>query len=124
MIIFAMSFLLAQYQPPPVMNYQPPPILVDGEAENSYLAACTKAVRLKQKLAVHVGVRRAEIGGLINVRVPSLEGYRGPCVVICAPNGSGWLVEERVVSPTASDREAIGIRLDPRSVPVRQDCPT
>lgn len=114
MIIFV-ALVLAQYQPPPVMHYQPPPVLVNEAQEDAYDAACRKAVRLKQKLAVHVGVRRAEIGGLLNVRVDRLEGYPARCVVICRPDGKGWMEWERTVAPNATDREAIlGVAIVPR----------
>lgn len=93
--------------------------------DDAYAVACKKSVRLKQKLAVHVGCKRAEVGGLINVRVDSLEGFTAPCVVICRPEGD-WVVWERTVSPDASDREALGLQsparfLDPRSVPRQEN---
>lgn len=130
MLAFILTIGLAVSQPqqaPPVLPPQAPPVIV---TESAYDAACRKSVRLRQKLAVHVGCKRADVGGLINVRVKWLPGFTEPCVIICRPDGRGWVEWERVVAPTASDREALGMAsparfLDPRSVPRQvSDCPT
>lgn len=71
-----------------------------------YAAGCKRALEQNRPLVVFVGTGCKEIAGAVTCQALTLDGYSPGDVVVCAPDGQGWLAyvstvdsAEKVVVP-------------------------
>lgn len=107
-------------QPPSTQDDVVQPIVKEEPAKpvDNYDEMCRLAVRANRKLVVFVGIpKRGSVAGLLNARTPTLAGFKSGDIVVCSPDGNGWLTWERTARPTATDREILGLGVSRAAVP-------
>lgn len=84
-------------QAPPVDEDPFSDTAVRPQPPGKYRLALDRAVNENKRLYVYVGCDEKPVKGAITVRVDTLEGYKGPCIVVAVPDGD-WMIYERTIT--------------------------
>jgi hypothetical protein len=80
-----------------------------------YAAACKQAVAENVPLVVFVGVRNRQVRayGPIGCYSATLTGYTAPCIVVCVPDGKGWLQWRATLPASATNADILKVLTPP-----------